>query len=279
MCIPEKGGTMSNYSTPALNDSHHYEDLDIKIVKFEKNDVPPDWTLEKTISEACILTYIVDGRAVYYLDDKPFLLNKGDFIYIPAGVSYTAHADRRERLTGYTMIFKYTYMDGGSKKLPFPTVFNVTPSTMLSHLYEQLDKIWEGRARGYRLMVKAIALQIFHDLIFRTSQGYNSCNQSNRIEIIKNYIQKNYQKDIQLDDVAGILNLNPVYIGSFFKKRTGYSIRQYINLVRISQAKRLLVSGMYSVSEVAYLCGYHDIYYFSKVFKQLEGVSPSYYQI
>jgi YesN/AraC family two-component response regulator len=81
-----------------------------------------------------------------------------------------------------------------------------------------------------------------------------------------------------LEDVAEILNLNPVYTGSYFKKRTGYSIKQYINHVRINQAKNLLASGDYTVTEVAQMCGYHDIFYFSKVFKQIEGVSPSYFQ-
>jgi len=96
-----------------------------------------------------------------------------------------------------------------------------------------------------------------------------------RISIVKEYILDNYNKDIQVQELAALLNLNPVYFGSYFKKKTGYTVRQYINKVRIEAAKKLLFSGRYSVGEVAYKCGFKDMFYFSRVFKQIEGVPPS----
>lgn len=269
---------MIHNSASVLDDSYNYEDLDIFVVDFVKENVSPSCNVERTRSKYCDLTYIVDGRAVCYVNGKPFLLNKGDFVYIPHEVAYTAYADRRERLSCHTLIFDYAYWTESYRELPFPTIFNVESNVALNDLYEQMGKIWEEKARGYRLMARAIALQIFHDLIFRTYHKYSAGIKSNRVEIVKDYVHKHYQQDIQLEDVADILNLNPVYIGSYFKKKTGYTVRQYINCVRINKAKSILMSGKYSVSEAAGQCGYHDIYYFSKVFKQIEGVSPSYFQ-
>jgi YesN/AraC family two-component response regulator len=71
--------------------------------------------------------------------------------------------------------------------------------------------------------------------------------------------------------------LNPVYFGAYFKKKTGYTVNQYINNVRVNIAKKILLSGEYTVGEVANRCGFQDMFYFSKVFKQIEGVPPSHF--
>ncbi len=276
---------MNINSASVLDESYHYEDLDLKIIDFKKNEVPPHWSLDLTVSNVCNLGYVLDGRAVYYVDDRPYILNKGDFIFIPDGVAYSAYADRRNQLTTYTMTFEYIFRLDNSLNLTIPTVFNTGNNIVINELYEEVGRIWEEKARGYRLMAKVTALKAFHELIFRTyhcninTQQNNSDSQhSNRIDIIKEYIHKHYNEDILLEEIADLLNLNPIYIGSYFKKVTGYSIRHYINCIRVSQAKSLLTVGRYSVSEVAEQCRYNDSYYFSKVFKQIEGIPPSFYQ-
>ncbi|HHU78177.1 MAG: helix-turn-helix domain-containing protein [Caldicoprobacterales bacterium] len=269
---------MDNNSLSVLNDNQYCEDLDIRVLNFEKKTLPPDWSLDRTAGKTCMLTYILEGRAACYVEGKPYLASKGDFVFVPDCTAYSAHGDRKKELACYLMEFEYSYKSGSGSELPLPTVFNAESDIVLNDLYKEMERTWEFKARGYRLMSRAIALQIFHELLFRTYRAQNTCKQSNRIEIIKEYVHKHYRNNIQLEDVAEILNLNPVYTGSYFKKRTGYSIKQYINHVRINQAKNLLASGDYTVTEVAQMCGYHDIFYFSKVFKQIEGVSPSYFQ-
>ncbi len=276
---------MNINSASVLDESYYYEDLDLKILDFKKYDVPPHWSMDLTTKDVCNLSYVVDGRAVYYVDDRPYILNKGDFVFIPDGVAYSAYADRRSHLVVNTILFLYTYGESSSRKLPIPTVFNVEKNIVVKDFFNELGRIWEEKARGYRLMAKVTALKAFHELIFRSYHSYhdmqhssNENQHSNRIDIIKEYIHKHYNRDIQLEDIADMLKLNPIYMGSYFKKCTGYSISHYVNCVRVSQAKSLLTMGRYSVSEVAEQCGYNDCYYFSKVFKQIEGVPPSLYQ-
>jgi len=96
-----------------------------------------------------------------------------------------------------------------------------------------------------------------------------------RIDIVKNYISNNYYKKLKIQDIADILNLSPVYTGALFKKYTGMSINEYINHIRINQAVSIMSSTNCTISETAYMCGFEDIFYFSRVFKKIKGVSPS----
>ena len=69
------------------------------------------------------------------------------------------------------------------------------------------------------------------------------------------------------------------YMRHCFKEETGETPLEYLTKMRIRQAKRhLRQNKFYSVGEIAYLCGFSDRYYFSKIFKKLTGMSPGEYQ-
>lgn len=253
-----------------------YEDLDVSIIEFtDCKENLPDSALYPKKSMHCELVFVKRGRMVYYLDNKTQILNTGDFLFIPKGANRHAYSDNKSYLHSYIMALNYRLKDGTSTDLPLQTLFNVKQNIFLEELYEKLARLWREKSKGYRLLSRAIALQIFHELIFRTENPSITEGESKRIDIIKDYINRNFNRDISVEEVADLLNLNPNYVGSYFKKKTGYTLRQYANSVRIKEAKNLLSTGKYSVSGVAEHCGYQDIYYFSKVFKQFEGVPPS----
>lgn len=71
------------------------------------------------------------------------------------------------------------------------------------------------------------------------------------------------------------LFLTPDYVGRIFKKKTGISLKEYINIVRIEKAKALIRENNHKIYEVARMCGYDDnAKYFSCVFKKLTGIHP-----
>ena len=65
------------------------------------------------------------------------------------------------------------------------------------------------------------------------------------------------------------------YIARLFKKELGCKPSEYINRIRISVAKTLLSETDISITEISEKTGFSDVYYFSKTFKRIEGVSPS----
>lgn len=92
------------------------------------------------------------------------------------------------------------------------------------------------------------------------------------------YINQHYMGDIRLADIANYVGMNEAYFSSLFKKETGSNLTDYINAVRIEKAKAYLRVSDISIYEVADKVGYANVSYFSKVFKQLAGMSPAEYK-
>ncbi|MBQ1482746.1 MAG: response regulator [Erysipelotrichaceae bacterium] len=90
----------------------------------------------------------------------------------------------------------------------------------------------------------------------------------------KKYIDENFRENIDRNDVAAVTFVTPNYLSKLFKNTMNMNLREYINQLRIEEAKRLLLSTPMSVSEIASYVGYYNISYFSTVFHKVVGVSP-----
>ena len=84
-----------------------------------------------------------------------------------------------------------------------------------------------------------------------------------------------YSEPLTIDLMARQFHLHPVYYGSLFREAMGMTFKQYLISLRLNYAENMLKSGEYSVSEVALQCGFSDIFYFSKLFKEKKGIPPS----
>lgn len=92
------------------------------------------------------------------------------------------------------------------------------------------------------------------------------------------YIDENYtQPNLNVANISEALNFNPSYLGTVFKNVYQISILQYITKIRMEHATDLLQTHSYLVSEVANFVGFSDVYYFSKRFKKIYGLSPKEY--
>lgn len=99
----------------------------------------------------------------------------------------------------------------------------------------------------------------------------NPVNSVNMIENVKKIIEANYAGDISLEHVSRHVHLSPAYLSELFKKETGMSFVDYKTVVRIENAKRLLDSTLYNISDISEKVGYSDPKYFSKLFKKITG--------
>ena len=88
------------------------------------------------------------------------------------------------------------------------------------------------------------------------------------------YVNANSASDISLSDVAEEVGLSRSFFSKKFKDITGFGFNEYLTLVRVMNAKRILAEGRSSVTETAYLCGFNDSSYFAAVFKKHIGITP-----
>ena len=94
----------------------------------------------------------------------------------------------------------------------------------------------------------------------------------------KHYIEENKGINIKLEELAKNTGFSYTYFSSLFKKETGKTVTEYIQMIRIDTAKKLLTEKDKSISEVAELAGYNDIKFFTRQFKKTLGVSPNEYR-
>ncbi len=91
------------------------------------------------------------------------------------------------------------------------------------------------------------------------------------------FISENFSSELTLEDVAKHVHLNPAYFSTVFKQSSGSSFKEYLNMVRIEESKRLLANTDYSIIDIAVATGFEDQSYFSKVFKKYTGLTPKQY--
>jgi len=94
----------------------------------------------------------------------------------------------------------------------------------------------------------------------------------------KIYIDENFNKEIGLKEVSEAVAISPQYFSKIFKEEIRVNFIDYITGVRIQRAKELLKAQTLSIKEIAFEVGYNDPNYFSRLFKKIEGISPTEYQ-
>lgn len=104
--------------------------------------------------------------------------------------------------------------------------------------------------------------------IFRKSEGVKNAIR---------YLEENYMDQINLEDISRYIGISPQHLSKIFKEETGMNYIDWLTRLRIENAKKLLVEKKSTVKEVCYMVGYNDPNYFSRIFKKIEGVSPTEY--
>lgn len=92
------------------------------------------------------------------------------------------------------------------------------------------------------------------------------------------YIRRNYQRDLSLDEVSRQMDISPYYFSKLFKEETGYNFVEYVTNLRIGKAKELLMQDESSMKEICASVGYSDPNYFSRIFKKNTGLTPTEYR-
>lgn len=98
------------------------------------------------------------------------------------------------------------------------------------------------------------------------------------IQLMCRYIQKHYMEDVQVSELAKLVQLHPSYAGQMFKQEIGENFSDYVNRVRMEKASELLEQTTMKIYEVSSAVGISDYRYFCKIFKGYTGITPTQYK-
>lgn len=162
--------------------------------------------------------------------------------------------------------FKYVILNTIKRVLNYYNKSFKEFSQQHSKIFKQLES--NDSQEVYRLLTE-IFKYLYDTVMPQNNDSYNPL-----ILNIINYIKSNYTQDISLTDIAEQFNLTESYVSKLLTKKANIHFKPYINDLKISQAKKLLLEGRYNVSEVSNLVGYKNVNSFIRTFKKQEGITP-----
>lgn len=148
-------------------------------------------------------------------------------------------------------------------------------SKCMEHIKRNFKDIFTLDAK-YHIISKSASMKQLLDNVQQDKK--KEAGDSDIIEKCKAYIYENLNKQITLSDVAEHVFLNPIYLSSYFKKKTGENFSVYIRNIRVERAKQLLKKNDLSISQICESIGFSSESYFYKLFKQVTGVTPQQYR-
>lgn len=101
---------------------------------------------------------------------------------------------------------------------------------------------------------------------------------SRRINLIVQFVEKNYNRKISLEDIGELVGMSASSVSRFFKKRTRHNFWDYLNGFRIDRAAQMMIETEHTISEISYACGFNNISNFNRVFRERIGTTPSDYR-
>ena len=122
--------------------------------------------------------------------------------------------------------------------------------------------------------LKAFVNQLLTDLVSAIS-SVKSQKENPIIEKVCLYIDENLDKDLSLEVLASVADVSTFYLSKLFKEEKTENIINFVTNKRLDRARLLLSDSKYSIKEVAAFTGYNDQNYFSRLFKNKFGISPS----
>ena len=126
---------------------------------------------------------------------------------------------------------------------------------------------------------KQALMELMNDVLKdAVKQAPQNQDASYAVHRVKRIIQKEFGSDLSLDYLADHVGLAPAYLSYVFKRETGENIIKYLTDFRMEQAKEMLDSGIFKISQIAKQCGYESPSYFNRLFKNAYGMTPSQYR-
>ena len=152
---------------------------------------------------------------------------------------------------------------------------NITYETVSSYTNSKFDDLFSFfAAEDNNSALKDFVSQLLSDCVNAIS-SVKKQKENPIIEKVCSYIDDNLDKDLSLDVLANVADVSTFYLSKLFKEEKSESIVNFVTNKRLERARQLLSETKYSIKEITAFTGYNDQNYFSRLFKNKFGISPS----
>lgn len=228
------------------------------------------------------LMYLYSGELEAAAAGQQYSLQAGDLLVYPAGKPY-----RYQKKDSGEMIYFWAHFSGyGAEELLRESgiepgkVFHPGKSEELAACFERLFEPFFLRKKYFEMESAAQLTVILSKAARRILRRMDTENVPPAVRIWRSleYLYRNYAEPVRLDQLAQLEHLSPSRYSAVFRQCMGMSPQHFLISLRIRNAADLMRSTDLSVKQIAQAVGYDDPFYFSSLFKQKTGFSPSSYQ-
>jgi len=271
-----------------LKERTYIPDKTFPINIFFTTDIPLHW------HDHMEWIFIKEGKARIQIDDKFTYLQKGEIAFINSqqlhaawlidenteiiAIVFNSAIIRNSGLDNTENLYFSPYLSQQLKLPNFIRKDEIHTKLIINSISNLVNEFVQKKT-GYELFIKSELFRIF-GLVFRyycqlEQQSYNRCQKNYNLTLVLDYLREHYDKEISVNEAAKMVNLSPNHFCKVFKKVTGKTLIEYLQLLRINEAEKMLTKTDLPVTEIASRVGFGSVTYFGRVYKKLKSMSPS----
>lgn len=234
------------------------------------------------------LSLILSGEAVFIINKHKYKLEAGDIILVNRCVPHSIEQNKNSRVIwlGINPLFcGFYYPD--LQKIHFQECLfdkdHLLNQSLVSDMKQLLD-ISKSQATAYEFKMQEILNHIFFLLLTQTDYVYlpdvvmhTEAERMERLHHIIGYMEGNFDRQPRLEELAEEMQLSPDYLSHFIKDALGITFRDYVTMLRLHKAVKLMEEKSVSQLDMLFQTGFTDYRYFSRAFKKIYGVDPEEY--
>ncbi len=244
-----------------------------------------------------VMIYITKGSMEIVEEGKTWRIGKGDLFFLKKGLHHWgekpfeigtswcyAHFYTQDKtddmyssldhkpITGMPLVIKE---EDFHAYLPIPKLSQVREGSSLESAVFNLCQI---QSSAKVLERNLLMWKILKKILDQANRDQESGKEARWLDELVTYIEDHYNEALNMERIQKRFGLSYKYIGKCFKDKTGLTIKAYQKKLRLEKAALLLGQSHLSIGEIADETGYGDLFYFSRLFKEVFCVSPTHYR-
>ncbi|MBY3618447.1 helix-turn-helix transcriptional regulator [Acinetobacter sp. CUI P1] len=241
--------------------------------------------------DAYEILYLISGDFYYFIGDRTYQVAGGTLLFMDINEMHKLLNSGCNMYERVTLLFKKEFLQqlctgGQCEELLelFKSDYRALKMTgkdqyFIEQLFQKMIQEGKKQARGYeqyqQLLLVELLLYLNRKLFdSRVAPLVESNRTHKKVLDIVNYVNQHYMEPIKLCEISRQFDISSSYLCRTFKESTGFSFVEYINNIRIKEARDLLVGSSFNVTEIAGMVGFDNTSHFGRTFKLMMGISP-----
>jgi AraC-type DNA-binding domain-containing proteins len=266
--------------------ANNLNDVALKILWVYDKPTHQGWNGPRINTSIHSFYWIHKGKGQFITEAGSFEVESGMLAYLPPSQKVRMISNNESPFHIIMVLFDCIAMPYKDKQwrepynlptlgLPFLKKFENPAASQIDNLFVQLNNRFIPDVSSIEIECKCYLLSLLSKLINSDEVTIEDNNGKYIYGKVKSQLEMFFHMDLKIGELSKSHAVSPSYLRKLFVRYAGTSPKSYLNQLRNEHALRLLLRSRETIKEVAAQCGYSDELYFSTIFKQMNGISPS----